>query len=348
MRKTAVLPFAVLMLITGLTLGALLGGMTLAQQDAPDCVPTVINYQGMLTDSVTGEPVPDGEYDFVFSIYDVSNGGEPLWGENQTVSVSGGVFNVMLGSVVPLSASLFEAYPRYLGIEVGEDEEMTPRQHLASVPYAFQAENACTLQGDPASAFLQVTGGTMTGPLAIDSLWAGGQEVINSQGEWVGDPPPGSITSVTVNTLAAGAAATAEYDSATGVLTLGIPQGAAGAKGDKGDTGDTGAAGPQGPEGPQGLPGADALSNITPITLASGTSSPYTVPEGKNLFITAVHLQDFSHELRVDGVPIATGPFNCTISGQYSLTLAQPIVVAGGQTISGFISVNGYMRDSTP
>lgn len=53
--------------------------------------------------------------------------------------------------------------------------------------------------------------------------------------------------SATATTLAPGSAATASYDS--GVITLGIPQGA------KGDTGATGPAGPAGPTGSQGPAG---------------------------------------------------------------------------------------------
>lgn len=46
-----------------------------------------------------------------------------------------------------------------------------------------------------------------------------------------------SVVNVTVTTLPAGSQATAVYDKATGILSLGIPQG------DKGETGDTGATG---------------------------------------------------------------------------------------------------------
>lgn len=62
-----------------------------------------------------------------------------------------------------------------------------------------------------------------------------------------GTAPPigggGGITQVVVNALAAGATPTVSYDSTTGILTLGIPAGAAGT------TGATGATGAQGPAG---------------------------------------------------------------------------------------------------
>lgn len=56
-------------------------------------------------------------------------------------------------------------------------------------------------------------------------------------------PGGGGITDVKVIGLPAGSTPTAEYDSDTGVLTLGIPAG------EKGATGATGATGPQGPAG---------------------------------------------------------------------------------------------------
>jgi len=52
-----------------------------------------------------------------------------------------------------------------------------------------------------------------------------------------------SVSSVTVNTLSAGASATSSYDTSTGVLTLGIP---------RGDTGATGSAGADGADGVDG------------------------------------------------------------------------------------------------
>ena len=58
-----------------------------------------------------------------------------------------------------------------------------------------------------------------------------------------GVPVGGGIKTVNVVTLPAGSNATATYVQATGVLTLGIPQGAAGAAGQTGATGATGPAG---------------------------------------------------------------------------------------------------------
>jgi len=100
-------------------------------------VPQLINVQGKLTDAV-GDPVADGSYSVVFSIYDVSTGGSVLWQETQSVDITDGLFSVELGSVTTLSPSLFDDTALWLGIKVGADPEMTPRQRLTTAPYAFR------------------------------------------------------------------------------------------------------------------------------------------------------------------------------------------------------------------
>ena len=102
-------------------------------------VPHLINYQGKLTDS-TGKPLT-GAYNVTFKIYD--NAGTPLWTEARTgVVVDKGIFNVQLGGVTPFPSNLAFDQQYYLGIQVGSDTEMTPRQQLSSSGYALRAENA--------------------------------------------------------------------------------------------------------------------------------------------------------------------------------------------------------------
>jgi len=110
-------------------------------------VPQTINYQGFLTDS-GGTPV-DGTVQMTFSLYDVATGGSPLWTETQTsVTVSDGIYSVVLGSVTPINLAFDTQY--YLGIEVETDGEMTPRQALTSVGYALNADR---VDGKHASDF---------------------------------------------------------------------------------------------------------------------------------------------------------------------------------------------------
>ncbi len=117
-------------------------------------VPNVINYQGHLTD-VGGSPVPDGDYDMVFRIYDWPVGPTELWSSgSQSVHVEDGQFSYMLGSVVPLPDMLFSDTNRYLGITVGTDPEIVPRTRLVTVPYAFCARYGGGWTGDPGTVYL--------------------------------------------------------------------------------------------------------------------------------------------------------------------------------------------------
>lgn len=112
-------------------------------------VPQVINYSGTLTNKV-GAAVPDGSYDVEFTIYNVPSAGTALWMEKWSstaipaspVVVIGGAFNVMLGTITPFPNGFFADNPNtYLGVKVGTDSEMLPRQKIASVGYAFAAGN---------------------------------------------------------------------------------------------------------------------------------------------------------------------------------------------------------------
>ena len=64
-------------------------------------VPHKINYQGYLTNA-GGTPV-NATVSMVLKLYNVLTGGTGLYAETQTVTVTNGVFNVLIGSVTPLA-----------------------------------------------------------------------------------------------------------------------------------------------------------------------------------------------------------------------------------------------------
>ena len=109
-------------------------------------IPQLINYQGTLL-KTDGTPVPDGQYAINFKIYSVATEGQPLWSEKWDTTTSpvvttGGIFNVVLGTYSALLPSYFTDTPStFLGITVGNDAEMVPRQRIVSVGYAFTAGN---------------------------------------------------------------------------------------------------------------------------------------------------------------------------------------------------------------
>jgi hypothetical protein len=60
--------------------------------------PTTISFQGKVVNS-NGTNVTDGNYTFVFKLYNVATGGTALWTETDTtVAVTSGVFQVNLGA----------------------------------------------------------------------------------------------------------------------------------------------------------------------------------------------------------------------------------------------------------
>lgn len=128
-------------------------------------IPAAINYQGRLTDTL-GNPVSSGYYEVEFRIWDdatLANAGDLIWGRSFPLHVvTNGLFNVLLtdagGQVTTPTTptnSLLDAFSgpdRYLGLTITlsnnvpvSGPEISPRQQLASAPYAIQAQQANTV-----------------------------------------------------------------------------------------------------------------------------------------------------------------------------------------------------------
>ncbi|MEY3385468.1 MAG: hypothetical protein RIR53_279 [Bacteroidota bacterium] len=99
-----------------------------------------ISYQGLLT-LPNGLPLDDGQYDLVMRLYDAPVGGNLLWEETQQTILTKGLFNVYLGSVVPLNGVDFFNTQAYLETALAGQPPF-PRTRLAVVPYAIRAERA--------------------------------------------------------------------------------------------------------------------------------------------------------------------------------------------------------------
>jgi hypothetical protein len=150
----------------------------------PIQIPEMINYQGYLTDS-DGNPI-NGTLEMTFSIYDTAEGGSPVWTETHpSVTVTDGLFNVLLGSVNVVNATHLTGRNSYLAIKVGTDPEMTPRQQIVSVAYAHRCHIADTLDAWDSTAFVMVAGDTMTGQLVLpaDGLLAGTDQLVLTGGK---------------------------------------------------------------------------------------------------------------------------------------------------------------------
>lgn len=91
--------------------------------------PRVMSYQGLLTDS-SGQPISDAARLMAFRIYETESSPDILWQETQSVPTSEGIFNVVLGSVNPITIDLHREL--WLGISVETIGPLAPRTRLTS------------------------------------------------------------------------------------------------------------------------------------------------------------------------------------------------------------------------
>jgi hypothetical protein len=171
-----------------LALAGILAGVGTLASSGSAAVPNGITQQGRLLDS-DGEPVT-GELTFVFTIYDnpeLSAEENILWTETQSITLDDGYFSVRLGDggSNPFPETLFDGSARYLGVKVGSDDEMSPRQHIASTPYARVAGLAHeALRAEEASLADRATVATnVDGAITPASVTVGGVAVIDSNGK---------------------------------------------------------------------------------------------------------------------------------------------------------------------
>jgi hypothetical protein len=271
----------------------------LAAASASSAVPGTLTEQGRLLDTA-GAPAT-GSVSIVFTIYDAATGGASLWTETQNVTLDDGYFSARLGEVTAIPSTVFSGATRYLGVKVGTDAEMTPRQTLVSVPYALMANNA-------------------VGDITPTSVSVNGTTVINSSGAWVG---PGGI-GATGPTGPAGAAGPTGPTGPAGAAGPAGATGPTGPTGPQGPLGGQGVAGPTGPTGPTGPSGVVGSSNGT-MGLNAGptlsTTNQMLVPSG-NLTVTAG--QKVTIVSNVIFVPTATGAHEVDLHACYRVGAGTP------------------------
>ncbi len=104
-----------------------------------------INFQGKVVNKTAGTNVTDGNYDFVFSFYNVPSDGSPIWTETRTgvnqVAVTDGIFQVSLGSVTTFASANVDFTNDSLYLDVTfAGETMGTRIRLSTAAYALFAE----------------------------------------------------------------------------------------------------------------------------------------------------------------------------------------------------------------
>lgn len=108
--------------------------------------PGILSFQGRITD-LSETPITSSS-SMTFRLYNVPTSGTALWtGSCSITPDQDGIFDVILGSTCgsAIPTSVFaENNEMYLGITVGSDSEMSPRQRIAASAYAL---NADTIKG---------------------------------------------------------------------------------------------------------------------------------------------------------------------------------------------------------
>jgi hypothetical protein len=156
------------------------------------------NISGLTTGSVVAAK---------FVIYGEATGGTPLWQEVQNVQLDQqGHYDLMLGATESegIPQDLFASgEPRWLGVQAllpGQEEQ--PRVLMVSVPYALEAQNAQTLGGFPASAFLKAaTTAAVVSSSALDTAATAPAAVALAATSAVASTQAVTISGATVNTI---------------------------------------------------------------------------------------------------------------------------------------------------
>lgn len=158
---------------------------------AQDSDPYFLSYQGRVTDGAglpIGNSAPDNRK-VHFQIYSSATGGTAVYGELQTVTISGGEFSVLIGNGQSISgvsgpsnnttiASILSNISNkslYLGVSVaGSDgnftSEISPRQQLVSGAFAFRSKVAETVTSQGVTASMLAAGAVTSDKIAVGAV----------------------------------------------------------------------------------------------------------------------------------------------------------------------------------
>ena len=164
--------------------------------DAATTVPTLMSYQGRVTDSagVAIGSTAAVNRAVTFRLYSVSSGGTASYNETQTVTISGGEFSVLIGNGTGLTGLPGPSSPAspvksldaiintattsalYLGITVDDgnsstvDAEISPRQQLVTGPYSMRSIMAESVANGAVTSAMLGDSSVNTNQLAANAI----------------------------------------------------------------------------------------------------------------------------------------------------------------------------------
>jgi hypothetical protein len=235
----------------------LASSVVLSASPAQATVPSTLTQQGRLLNA--DGTAATGTVSLVFSLYADGTSTTALWTETQSVALDGGYFSVALGSATPFTSGLWDGATKFLGLKVGADSEMTPREELTSIPYAMLANE---VNGDIHPSSVTVGGVLIIKPNGTLGVAGGPTGPSGPQGPTGATGPQGTST---IGPTGPG-----------GVAGPGGPSGPAGVIGTDGPSGPAGPAGPAGLAGPSGP--SLLLNGNSGLNATISTSGGYAYP----------------------------------------------------------------------
>ena len=158
---------------------------------AQDSAPYFLSYQGRVTDGAglaIGNSTPENRL-VRFQIYSSATGGTAVYGEQQTTTISGGEFSVLIGNgqaVTGVSGpsnntalatilSNMSNNSLYLGVSVAASggnftTEISPRQQLVAGAFAFRSKIAETVTSQGVTASMLATGAVTSDKIAAGAV----------------------------------------------------------------------------------------------------------------------------------------------------------------------------------
>ena len=137
-------------------------------------IPQTISYQGILKDN-SGQIMPNDQYIFTFKLYNAVDATESIWEEEKDLDVVEGLFSTLLGDKNPFGVDVKFDTQYWLGIQVGDEPELTQRIPLSAVGYALRAVRA-----DTAKVALNFTSSLK------DTLWSKSGDNVYRLDGWIG------------------------------------------------------------------------------------------------------------------------------------------------------------------
>lgn len=301
-------------------------------------IPRTMNYQAKLTD--TGGVALNGDHSVTFKLWDAVTGGNNIWWETKTVTVTNGLFDEELDLSINGGDTLKFGRPYWMELTIN-GETLSPREKLAPVSYAYRAIYADSAgasgTGTCANVLLAYPDG-ISGltPITRDSLYTypytppvgKNLYILNYYGF-------GGLLYINGNQIHQGESNIGNWSQDFSLrlpiiidseCTLSVPAG----------------------RDASALNGFLIDKIVRSIILNNLSVSPYTVPNDSVLVILQVRNGGAGSKISIDEKIITYGLYNEGNSG-YSMALRFPIIVNSGQIVSSDAAtplIAGYLTDT--